>query len=78
MHQIEDVKLEVYYMRNLSKEIRDRFTSDMGFVADYLNEGSFESRKNQKIIHVEALCRMMEVLTGDTRFTDLAGKLVEK
>ena len=76
--QTEDVKLKVYHMRNLSREIRERFTSDMGFVADYLNEGSFEGRKNQKIIHAEALCQMMEALTGDTRFTDLAGELIKR
>ncbi len=52
------------------QNVRERFTSDLGFVVDYLNEGSFEKRRNQKIIHVEALCEMMEALTGDTRFTD--------
>lgn len=38
-------------------------------MVDYLNEGHFENRKEQKIVHVEALCDMMEALTGDTRFT---------
>lgn len=69
LEQVDDVKLEVYHMRNLPKEVRDRFVSDMGFVVDYLNEGHFENRKEQKIVHVEALCDMMEALTGDTRFT---------
>lgn len=78
MRHVEDVKLEIYFMRNLSKEIRGRLTSDMGFVADYLNEGSFESRRNQKILHVEALCRMMEALTGDTRFTDQIEEMMER
>ena len=45
---------------------------------DYLNEGSFEKRRNQKIIHVEALCEMMEALTGDTRFTDQVEDLLKK
>ena len=75
---VDDVKLEVYHMNNLSAEVRDRFTSDMGFVVDYLNEGSFERRKNQKIVHVEALCEMMEALTEDTRFTDLVEELLTK
>nr|WP_300663987.1 hypothetical protein [uncultured Acetatifactor sp.] len=75
---VDDVKLEVYHMNNLSPEIRARFTSDMGFVADYLNEGSFENRKNQKIVHIEALCEMMEALTGDTRFTDQVDELLRK
>ena len=75
---VDDVKLEVYHMNNLSPEIRARFTSDMGFVADYLNEGSFENRKGQKIVHIEALCEMMEALTGDTRFTDQVDELLRK
>ncbi len=74
----DDVKLTVYHMNNLSAEIRERFTSDMGFVVDYLNEGSFERRKDQKIVHMEALCEMMEALTEDTRFTELAEDIVEK
>lgn len=76
--QVDDVKLKVYHMCSLSREIRDRFTSDIGFVADYLNEGSFENRRNQKIIHVEALCRMMEALTGDERFTDQVAELLKR
>ena len=78
MHQIENVKLNVYHMRNLSKKVRNRFTSDMGFVVDYLNDGNFENRRNQKIIHAEALCQMMEALTKDARFTDLIGELIKR
>lgn len=59
-------------------EGRERFTSDLGFVVDYLNEGSFERRKDQKILHMEALCRMMEALTQDTWFTELAEEIAEK
>lgn len=76
--RVDDVKLEVYHMNNLSEEVRRRFTSDMGFVADYLNEGGFESRRNQKIVHPEALCEMMAELTGDRRFTDLVEELLER
>lgn len=78
LEHVDDVKLEVYHMNNLSAEVRKRFNSDMGFVVDYLNEGGFESRKEQKIVHVEALCEMMEALTGDTRFTDLVEELLKK
>lgn len=46
-----------------------------GSAVDYLNEGSFERRKNQKIVHAEALCEMMEALTKDTRFTDMIAKV---
>lgn len=78
LEHVDDVRLEIYHMNNLSAEVRKRFTSDMGFVADYLNEGSFENRREQKIVHVEALCGMMEALTGDSRFTDLVGELLKK
>ena len=78
LEQVDDVKLKVYHMRNLPKEVRDRFVSDMGFVVDYLNEGHFENRKEQKIVHVEALCDMMEALTGDTRFTEQVEELLKK
>lgn len=77
LEQIDDEKLAVYHMNNLSPEIRSRFTSDMGFVADYLNEGNFDRRRQQKIIHLEALCDLMETLTGDTRFTELAKQFFE-
>lgn len=78
----DDVDLAVCHMRNLPGEVRDRFTSgmlffhDMGFVADYLNEGSFEGRKDQPIRHMEALCAMMEALTGDARFTEQVNGLL--
>lgn len=75
---VDDMNLTVYHMRNLPWEVRKRFTSDMGFVADYLNEGSLESRREQKIIHVEALCWMMEAVTEDRRFTELTEELMDR
>ena len=75
---VDEVKLTVWHMRNLPKTVRARFSSDMGFVADFLNEGSFEGRSRQKILHGEALCEMMEALTNDTRFTDLIGEMRKK
>ena len=73
----DDMKMKVFHMNNLPEDVRRKFTSDIGFVADYLNEGSFERRKEQKIRHVEALCSMMEVLTGDNRFTDSVGEMLK-
>ena len=70
--------MKVFHMNNLPEDVRRKFTSDIGFVADYLNEGSFEKRKDQKIIHLEALCSMMEALTGDSRFTDRMGGMLKK
>jgi hypothetical protein len=74
---IDDAKLAVYHMNNLSPETRSRFTNDIAFVADYLNEGNFEKRRGQEIAHLEALCDLMEALTGDTRFTELATYFLE-
>lgn len=74
----EDIRLTVHHMRNLSREVRSQFTSDIGFVADFLNEGSFENRKGQKIVHSEALCEMMEALTGDDRFTEQMNQLLKE
>lgn len=67
LKEIDDSRLVVYHMNNLPLEIRSRFTSDMGFVVDYLNEGNFERRGGQDIIHLEALCDMMEAITGGYR-----------
>lgn len=78
LEQVDDVKLKVYHMKNLPGEVRKRFKSDLGFVVDYLNEGGFESRREQRIVHVEALCEMMEALTGDTRFTELVVELLKR
>lgn len=40
--------------------------------------GSFEGRADQKILHSQALCQMMYALTGDSRFTDLVGELLNR
>ena len=78
LEMIDDAKLTVYHMNNLSPETRSLFTSDLGFVADYLNEGNFDSRREQEILHLDALCDLMEALTGDTRFTELANEFWTK
>lgn len=75
---VDDVKLAVHHMKKLPEEVRKRFQSDMGFVVDFLSEGSFEGRKGQRIVHGEALCEMMEALTGDVRFTELIEELQRK
>lgn len=74
----DDVRLAVFYMRNLPREVRERFVSDMGFVVDYLNTGGFDGRGSQRIIHVKELCEMMEALTGDSRFTEKIDGLLRR
>lgn len=78
LKHVDDAALTIYRMNSLPPETRKLFTSDMGFVVDYLNEGSFEGRREQRILHLEALCDMMEALTGDNRFTEQAKQFLEK
>nr|WP_304971482.1 hypothetical protein [uncultured Acetatifactor sp.] len=78
LEQVDEARMEVIHMNSLPAETRRKFTGDMGFVADFLNEGSFQGRSGQRIRHPSALCRMMETLTGDSRFTGQIGELMEK
>lgn len=78
LEQVDEARMEVIHMNSLPAETRRKFTGDMGFVADFLNEGSFQGRSGQRIRHPSALCRMMETLTGDSRFTGQIVELMEK
>ena len=61
---VDDIKVHIWEMRYLSKEVRERFHSDMRIVLDYLSEGNaFQS--NQKVIHKAALVKMINVLSGE-------------
>lgn len=68
---IDDIKLHVYDMCHLPQRIRNHFTSDMRIVVDYLAEGKNYIPSTQKIIHTDALLRMLKALTGDERYTFL-------
>ncbi len=66
---IDDMRLHVWEMRYLPKEIRERFTSDMRIVVDYLAEGnSYQS--DRKIVHKAALINMLRSLSGDFDFEE--------
>ena len=61
---VDDIKVHIWEMRYLPKEVRERFHSDMRIVLDYLAEGNaFQS--NQKVIHKAALIKMINVLSGE-------------
>ncbi len=62
---IDDLKLHVYEMRHLPREIRERFQSDMRIVVDFLAEG-IGYRSDRKIVHKAALIRMIKVLSGES------------
>lgn len=63
------MQLHVWEMRYLPKEIRERFHSDMRIVLDYLAEGN-AYRSDRKVIHKEAIIKMLRVLSGDKNVDD--------
>ena len=75
---IDDIRLHVYDMRHLSKEIRNLFKSDMRIIVDYLAEGKNYIPTNQKIIHLEALLLMLGALTNDNRYETIISEMLEK
>lgn len=66
---MDDLKLHVFELRNLPEEVRQRFQSDMRIVVDYLAEGK-DYRSEQKVIHKEALIKLLRVLSGDENVED--------
>ncbi len=72
---IDKLELHVFEMRRLLEETRELFQSDMRIVADFLASGnSYHSYR--KIIHKEALIKMIKVLSGESD-TDMVGKWME-
>ncbi len=68
---LDDIRLHVFEMRNLSLEVREQFQSDMRHVVDYLAEGDgFCS--NRPVVHKEALVRLLRALGGDLNVEDTA------
>ncbi len=66
---IDDMKLHVWEMRHLPAEVRERFTSDMRIVVDYLAEGD-SYRTDRKVVHKKALIDLLRSLSGDEEFDD--------
>ena len=73
---VDDYRLHVFEMRNLTPEIRSLFQSDMRHVADYLAKGN-SFRSDHPVIHKEALVRLLRALSGDTNVEDTAEILHE-
>ena len=69
MSYVDDLKLHVFELRNLPEEVRQRFQSDMHIVVDYLAEGK-DYRSEQKVVHKEALIKLLRVLSGDENVED--------
>ncbi len=73
---IDDIKLYVYDMRHLSQTVRTLFKSDMRIIVDYLAEGEKYVPTQQKIVHVEAVLRLLKELTGDTRYEEIISEVI--
>ena len=73
---VDDFRLHVFEMRNLPTEMRERFTSDMRLVVDYLAEGN-GFRSDRPVVHKEALIRLLRALGGDKDVEDTARILEE-
>lgn len=65
---INNVRVHVYPMKNLSTQIRQRFQSDMRIVVDYLAEGKKYEPADQEIKDIDGMLRMLYELTGETDF----------
>lgn len=75
---VDNIRLHVYEMAHLPKEVRERFHSDMRIVVDYLAEGKDYVPTEQKIIHLEALLMMLSALTGDVRYEEIVPELQDE
>ena len=71
---IDDLKLHIFEMRKLPKEIRNLFQSDMRIVVDYLAEGN-GYRSDQKVVHKEALIKLLRTLSGEEHVEDTIEQL---
>ena len=74
---IDEMKLHVFEMRRLSREMRELFRSDMRIVVDFLAEGK-DYHSDRKIIHKAALIKMLKVLSGEWDTDDVDGWLKEQ
>lgn len=74
---IDNVRVHVYSMKNLSKQVRQRFRGDMKIVVDYLAEGKKYEPTKQRIVDVGGTMRMLHALTGDISFMNNIEKLEE-
>lgn len=75
---VDDIRLHVYEMAYLPREVRECFQSDMRIVVDYLAEGGNYVPTGQPIRHLEALLLLLEALTGDTRYGEIVPEMLKQ
>ena len=71
------MKLHVFEMRSLPAETRRLFQSEMRIVVDYLAEGDSYC-SDRKIVHKEALIKLLRVLSGDENVEDTIFMMKER
>lgn len=62
---VDNIRLYIFPMAHLPKEIRQRFKSDMRIVVDYLAEGDSYKPTEQVVKHVGEVTRLLYALTGE-------------
>jgi hypothetical protein len=75
---IDDIKLHIYEMAHLSREVRERFHSDMRVVVDILAEGKDYDYSNCRMKHAPDVMRLLRAMTADVRFDEMAKYSEEK
>ncbi len=75
---IDDIRLTVFEMRHLPREVRRRFKSDMRFIVDYLAEDMENLPGNQNLVHIEETLRLLQAVTGDERYRDAIEPLLKE
>jgi len=77
-----DYGINVFDICYLSREQVKMFQSDFGIVAEYFVETTIDSEnykpEPKTISHVNEILTLMKVLTGDSRYEEIANDLLEK
>ena len=72
---VDDTQLYIYSMRELAREVRERFRSDMRLILDYLAEGADYQPGSQPIVHLEEFILFLGELSGDERYKQILSEL---
>jgi hypothetical protein len=74
----DDIKLHIYEMAHLDREVRKRFHSDMRVVVDILEEGKDYNYSKCQMKHTPDVMRLLRAMTADVRFDEMAKYSEEK
>ena len=76
---VQDYRIHVFDVAELSAEVRNQFTSDFKIVADFFAEKNRDNYvpSKEKIKHVEAVLEMMRVFTNDPTYAKIKDEIVQ-